>query len=119
MVSIGAWRLSAVPRVLLWLNLAGVVLLISLEAKGGSLVSSKVHPLHVGQELRGCHVMATRTFPSWHIPPFSGSDTVPVFTQQGQRALGSWLFSTFPMCWKWKSHLPLLHLQLCFSGSVE
>lgn len=77
MVSIGAWRLSEVPRVLFWLNLAGVVLLISLEAKGGSLVSPKVHPFPMGQELRDPHVdghedlsfLADSTFLwLWHCP---------------------------------------------------
>jgi len=42
----------------------------------------------MGQGLRGPHVKAMRTCPPWQIPPFSGPDTVPIFTQQGQRALG-------------------------------
>lgn len=80
------------PGVLFQLSSVGAVQLVSQEAKGGSLVSPKVHPFHTGQELRGPHLVDARTCPPWQLPPGPGSVTGLVCTQPSKRALGhSWL----------------------------
>lgn len=79
-VSLYAWSLSAVPGVLLGWSLVGVLLSALQEAKGGSLVSPKVHPFHAGQELRGPHLMNRRTCPPWQTPPGAGFTTGSVCT---------------------------------------
>lgn len=78
------------------------------------MVSPKVHPFHIGQELRGPHLADRRTCPPWQLLPGPGPAAGLVCTQQSKK-----VFFMLLTCWKGYRHPPLPHLQLCFPASEE